>query len=791
MPHEYMSDLEENLKSRKPGKDDFFKEVWIDMDYNTKKKYLIVQRLYNDQKIAEREAEFKRKRKGLTDDYFVNLVDYSFEIKKNLCSTNYIIRSFYEYPQKPLKREIYERRKNSKVSKFSMEEMTHLFYNIVLAGKKLQEVGKTHGDISPFCIFHTNEGKFKLAPHPVEHMSPLKIQQEKNVKGEPLYVSPQMLFAVKKRKPKADLDPYKSDMFSLGLVLLEAGLLKPIGNIYSGSTINETALKQHVGEFEALYCDNPLLFSSIQRMLELNEEERADFVGLCTVIPPYKEICEYFYNVQHGLIDPNEEEDFDEGYDDMNPEGNNFDGGNHQGNEPMGFDNGGRFHQQFDEFGNPIYPNESGQHMQNPHQNPNFNQADEYNNMLDNHQRQEPMVHNQPPHGNNQQQFGHNNNSNKNFDNQNRSQGHQDQGNQRMNDHGRQQDYGYNDHDQQNNQGYNDHDQQNNQGYNDHNQQNNQGYNDHNQGYNDHDRQNNQGYNDHDRQNNNDRQNNQRYNDHDRQNNQGHNDHNQKSNQGYNDHDRQNNQGYNDHNQKSNQGYNDHDQQNNQGYNDHDQQNNQGYNDHDQQNNQGYNQQNNHNDFNNHDQDYSKESEPQYNQGPKYDQEHQKPSYVAPKSNYPPEPSHQKDNYQSEDPYGKTNDEYQDFFDNKESKNTYVPSYEKPEKRSESNYTYGQSTTASHTTPSNYTPSTYTNSSHKPHQTYSNPAPTYSQPSKYQNYNQPEQTKTSHTPSRGLDSQNGGIVVRNGKQYRQVRDTVSEMENGQMVTKTIIRLSPV
>ena len=351
MTSEVKSDLEDYFKHKKPCKDDFFKEAFVDVDTRTKKKYLIYQNMFNDRKLAEREAELKRKRKGLKDEYFINLADYSYEVKKNLCSTNYLVTSYFDFPQKSLKREIFERKKNSNVAKFGNEEMTHLFYNILIAGKKLQENGKSHGDISPYCIYHTNEGKFKLAPHPIEHLSSLKIQQEKSVKSEPLYVSPQMLYAIKKRKPKADFDPYKADVFSFGLVLLEAGLLKSIGNIYSGSTINETALNQHVKEFETIYCENPLLFSSVQRMLELKEEDRADFIGLGEVIPPYQEICDYFYNVQHGLIDPNEEDE--EGFDDeYDPNGFNPEGYNDQ------YDQDQDYNQQFDEYGNPIFNNQ-------------------------------------------------------------------------------------------------------------------------------------------------------------------------------------------------------------------------------------------------------------------------------------------------------------------------------------------------------------------------------------------------------------------------------------------------
>jgi len=37
-------------------------------------------------------------------------------------------------------------------------------------------------------------------------------------------------------------------------------------------------------------------------MLEVDEEERADFISLKEAMPDYKEICDFFYKVKHNLI---------------------------------------------------------------------------------------------------------------------------------------------------------------------------------------------------------------------------------------------------------------------------------------------------------------------------------------------------------------------------------------------------------------------------------------------------------------------------------------------------------
>ena len=784
MSLEHKSPLEDRLKSRHNGKDDFFKELWIATDFENKKKYLITQRLFNDSNLASKEAELKRKRKAMKNEYFVNLVDYTYEVKKNLCSTNYFVRSFYEFPQKSLKKEIVERRKKSKTMKFTNEEMTHLFYNIVLAGKELQKNEQHHGDISPFCIFHTNEGKFKLAPHPLEHLSSLKVQQEKSVKSEPLYVSSQMLYAVKKRKSKAELNHYKSDTFSFGLVLLEAGLLKPITGIYTGSTINETALKQYIKEFETIYCDNPLLFSSLQTMLEIKEEDRADFNGLTEVIPSYESICDYFYNVQHG-IQP-DDEDFEDDDFQQDPNDPNY----------QGFDDG---HGQYDEHGNPMpfngHPEYNGPDMQQQFGGQGYNQADDYNQMFDQNLEHPINAQNQGFGGPMQPQFnnkmgGNPNQNPNNYQGQGQGQYGQDQYDDRYNNipqYGNGPNDGYDNGQYGNNpnDGYDNGQYGNNPNY-DNGQNNmqpqfnkkmggnpNQNPNNNNQGRPGSQYGNNQYNNNNNNNNQNDQYDNNQY------------DNNQYDNNQYDNNQNDNNQ--NDNNQ----------------------------NDH-YDNNQNDNNQNDHYDNNQYDNgnnQYDNQNEQMgFNQQRVQPQVHAKTtapvqgSYQAPapvQQNYtnPPPVQNTYTQQATEDPYGKTNDEIEDFFGGNITK--AQPIYNQP--KSESGYTYGQSTAISNT-PSTYQQSSYTNSVYNPSmsnnnsyqgnpQTNANP-PSYSYqpthtPVTVQAPAQSYQPTTTYNPAPQMSSGEGEIVVRNGKQYRQIKETKQEVVNGQSVTKTIIRLTPV
>ena len=69
------------------------------------------------------------------------------------------------------------------------------------------------------------------------------------------------------------------------------------------------------------FDDNPLFYSSVQKMLEIDEEERADFQSLKLAMPDYKEVCDFFYKAKHGMLD---QEGEDESFNDFSQENQDF-----------------------------------------------------------------------------------------------------------------------------------------------------------------------------------------------------------------------------------------------------------------------------------------------------------------------------------------------------------------------------------------------------------------------------------------------------------------------------------
>lgn len=234
-----------------------------------------------------------RERLKMNHKYLLDMKDYSTKQKNDFCSTFYTIRTFFEYQMNNLQKEI-KHRKDSGID-FSMIELTHLLYNISEAGAYLQDRGKAHSDIRPSSIAVMEEGKsYKLIDRPEPNTRPLESQLNYIFSGKEVYLTPQLYNALKKNNMKVNHNEYKSDVFSFGLCILEAGLKRGVGSIYSESSFNPTELQKLIDEFHRKYDDNPLLVTTVKKMLSIDEADRPDFKTIMNAIPPYNEIVEFF-----------------------------------------------------------------------------------------------------------------------------------------------------------------------------------------------------------------------------------------------------------------------------------------------------------------------------------------------------------------------------------------------------------------------------------------------------------------------------------------------------------------
>lgn len=71
-------------------------------------------------------------------------------------------------------------------------------------------------------------------------------------------------------------------------------------------TVDVGILEELLLELERKYPDNQLLFTSVRKMLEIDEDERPDFVALKSAMPEYEVVADYLYKLENGLIEEDE-----------------------------------------------------------------------------------------------------------------------------------------------------------------------------------------------------------------------------------------------------------------------------------------------------------------------------------------------------------------------------------------------------------------------------------------------------------------------------------------------------
>lgn len=108
--------------------------------------------------------------------------------------------------------------------------------------------------------------------------SPSKVQINHLKNRDSLYMSPVLFKSLTMKKRKIKHNPYKSEIFSLGMVILEAGLLTSIQDVYDlkNKKINVDGFLELIDNFMNLYGEVDLLRESMVWFLDLNGKTRND-----------------------------------------------------------------------------------------------------------------------------------------------------------------------------------------------------------------------------------------------------------------------------------------------------------------------------------------------------------------------------------------------------------------------------------------------------------------------------------------------------------------------------------
>ena len=221
---------------------------------------------------------------------------YGHFIKETIFKDYYYCFVF-DFLEKSLSRHIFERNNNG--HRFHISELRRFYTQILHGMAFLQSIGVSHRDLKPGNLMLDDQGNLKIIDFgiSVNILELLKVQPEEdssttgskveiNIRGTRGYFSPEILAHGNNNPMK--LNSYKSDVFSFGLILLEAATFRKIDH-QDDPAIQSKSVQRNLRIFYSSsdsYStskdskDFKFMIDKLERCLEFDPERRPDFIEL-------------------------------------------------------------------------------------------------------------------------------------------------------------------------------------------------------------------------------------------------------------------------------------------------------------------------------------------------------------------------------------------------------------------------------------------------------------------------------------------------------------------------------
>jgi serine/threonine protein kinase len=172
------------------------------------------------------------------------------------------------------------RAKNNR--RFSDQEFIGIVKDFVNFFSTLQEINISHRDIKPENIFLTMDGKLKIGDF--GSASLIMYQVDFTIAGSPHYLSPELRKGYERYLSgigaiRINHNPFKSDVYSLGLVFLYMQTLKKIKENFENLNKLPLLLKKRLNLIK-----NVKIKEVLSKMLEIPNEIRPDFKQLKKIV---------------------------------------------------------------------------------------------------------------------------------------------------------------------------------------------------------------------------------------------------------------------------------------------------------------------------------------------------------------------------------------------------------------------------------------------------------------------------------------------------------------------------
>ena len=213
---------EKNFKYLKKMKDPRFGDITLLKNSQTGEVIFCKEKVASSKKEATNDILQLQSRMKLNNDNMLNMIDYSTDIEKQLCSTTYVSKAFYKFPEFDLKREQVEHKKN--LTEFTASELSNCKNQVLSALNSLHSKNLVHGDIRPELIGHNKQNNSYALLDRFRDPSPLeKTQADNIVNKRDLFMSPALYKKLQGKLKTQTYNNQANDHHSLGMTLLSLG----------------------------------------------------------------------------------------------------------------------------------------------------------------------------------------------------------------------------------------------------------------------------------------------------------------------------------------------------------------------------------------------------------------------------------------------------------------------------------------------------------------------------------------------------------------------------------------
>lgn len=231
--------------------------------------------LLSGEAVARSRTEQLEQRMAVNHFALLRMLDFSVTRDPGRPDSFRVV-SYFEYPPSDLEYELNERRAQG--LSFTSDELFALAHDVLQALSHLQSMDMIHGDLRPKYIFlaeHARESSL-LLDRMSEEESPARIQLANIRRGDTLYASPVLYNSLRTQQIRIRHNPFKSEIFSLGLIVLECGVGHSVQEVFGAVEVNVERLLDFVEEFIERHEGHGLLVDMLIAMLDVEERERME-----------------------------------------------------------------------------------------------------------------------------------------------------------------------------------------------------------------------------------------------------------------------------------------------------------------------------------------------------------------------------------------------------------------------------------------------------------------------------------------------------------------------------------